>query len=326
MPSARPAAVGGFVLGGLAIVVAAILFFGGEDVFSRKTKAVVYFEGSVGGLVPGAPVTFRGVRVGSVSKVMLAIDPNLMRARIPVYLKLEPDRVTLVSGATGAPMLRRLIAAGLRAKLESESLVTGQMLVDLDFIPGARGATEADAGTDPEIPEIPAITSDLQQLREELTRAPIAETVTQALHTLAAVETIAEHIDARLLPLAGSAQRTLDSAARTVEIAGDSIQQLQRDVSSTLGAVQALASDGRVQLGARGKELSQTLLTAEKTLQAVNTLVVSTNSLVAPGAAPRDDLEATLRDLAATAGALRELSRAIERDPTIVVRGRAGAR
>ena len=62
MPSAKPAAVGGFVLGALIIVVVAILFFGGPEAFSSKTKALVYFDGSVGGLGPGSPVTFRGVR------------------------------------------------------------------------------------------------------------------------------------------------------------------------------------------------------------------------------------------------------------------------
>ena len=227
MAAARPAVVGAFVLGGLAIVVAAILFFGGEDVLARKTMAVVYFEGSVGGLVPGAPVTFRGVHVGSVSNVSLTIDPTVMRARIPVYLKLEPDRVALAGGSSGAPMLRRLIAAGLCAKLEAESLVTGQMLVDLDFSTDrpARGVGGSDLG----VPEIPAIPSDLEALREQLTRAPIADTVTQALHTLAALETLAERFNGRIDPLADGVGRVLDSAGRTMDVAGSSIQRVGQD-------------------------------------------------------------------------------------------------
>ena len=156
MPSAKPAAVGGFVLGALIIVVVAILFFGGPQAFSSKTKAVVYFDGSVGGLGPGSPVTFRGVRVGSVSAVALLVDAKRMQARIPVQLKLEPDRVTLVSGSTGPAMLRRLIEAGLKARLESESLVTGQMLVDLDFNPELPVHLVGEADTDvPEIPSMP---------------------------------------------------------------------------------------------------------------------------------------------------------------------------
>ena len=287
---------------------------------SRKTRAVVYFEGSVGGLVPGAPVTFRGVRVGSVAGVSLTIDPKLMQARIPVYLKLEPDRVALSGGSTGAPMLRRLIAAGLCAKLESESLVTGQMLVDLDF--STDRPAHADGGTDPDVPEIPAIPSDLEALRKQLTGAPIADTVTQALHTLAAVETLAVRLDRRLGPLADSVQRVLDSTGRTMDVAGTSIQRVQQDASATLETVHALAADGRAQLAARGQEVSRTLATADRTLQTANALLQSANTLVAEGSAPRDDLEATLRDLAASASTLRDLSRALERDPTLVLRGR----
>jgi paraquat-inducible protein B len=79
MPSAKPAAVGGFVLGALIIVVVAILFFGGPQAFSSKTKAVVYFDGSVGGLGPGSPVTFRGVRVGSSRRSRFWSMPSVCR-------------------------------------------------------------------------------------------------------------------------------------------------------------------------------------------------------------------------------------------------------
>ena len=193
MPSAKPAAVGGFVLGALIIVVVAILFFGGPQAFSSKTKAVVYFDGSVGGLGPGSPVTFRGVRVGSVSAVALLVDAKRMKARIPVQLKLEPDRVTLVSGSTGPAMLRRLIEAGLKARLESESLVTGQMLVDLDFNPELPVHLVGEA--DPDVPEIPSMPSDLEELRRQLTHAPIVDTVVQVRQTLAAIERVADRLE-----------------------------------------------------------------------------------------------------------------------------------
>lgn len=321
MSSVRPAAVGGFVLGGLAIVVAAILFFGGGNMFASKTRAVVFFEGSVGGLAPGAPVTYRGVRIGSVSSVAVVVDPTELSARIPVYLQLEPDQVTLVSGSTRQPMLRRLIAAGLRAKLVSESLVTGQMLVELDLNPETPAHTVG--GGEPDVPEIPAIQSDLQELREQLTHAPIAETVAQAQRTLAAIEKVATHLDGEIGPLAASAQHALDSVGRTMDVAGASIQHVEHDASSTLDEAHGLAADGRQQLAARGAELSRALVSAEKTLQAIDGLVLSANSLVAPRSQSRSDLEAMLRDLAASASALRDFSQTIERDPSVVLRGRA---
>jgi paraquat-inducible protein B len=125
----------------------------------------VYFQDSVGGLAVGAPVTFRGVAIGSVSRVALLVDPVTLTARIPVYLQLEPDRVTLVENSPHHPMLRQLVEAGLRAKLVSQSLVTGQMQVDLDMSPEtpARFVGPKDG----DVPEIPAVQSDLQELRTQ---------------------------------------------------------------------------------------------------------------------------------------------------------------
>jgi len=320
MPRTSPAAVGSFVLGGLAIVVAGVLFFGGREALSPKMKAVAYFEGSVSGLGPGSPVTFRGVRVGSVSRVTISFDPKLMQARIPVELKLEPDRVKLASGSTGLPMLLSLIEAGLKAKLEPESLVTGQLLVDLDFDPNTAGHTIGELDSD--VPEIPTVRSDFEELRRQLTHAPIADTLIQAKQTLAAVERTANRLDSVINPLADGALHALDRAGRTMDVASEAIQDLRQSAITTLGDVRGLTADGRQQLAARGQELSRTLITADRALQAARDLVVSANSLVARGARPRDDLEATLNDLAASASSLRDLLQSVDRDPSVVLRGR----
>jgi paraquat-inducible protein B len=321
MAASRPAAVGGFVLGGLAIVIAAILFFGGGGLFASRLEAVAYFEGSVGGLSPGAAVTFRGVRVGSVSRVALIVYPTDLQARIPVYLQIERDQVTLAAGTGGLPLLRKLIEAGLRAKLVSQSLVTGQMLVELDLEPNS--PANRVSGTASDVPEIPTISSDLEELRQQLTQAPIAQTVAQALRTLAAVERVADHLDGEIGPLAASARATLDRAGNTMEIAGTAVQRLERDAAATIDEAHGLARDGRQQLAARGDELSRTLVDADKALQAIGGLAVAANSLVAPRSQARIDLDSTLRDLAASASALRDFSQTIERDPSVVLRGRA---
>lgn len=320
MPPVRPAAVGGFVLGGLAIIVAAILFFGGGNLLAPKTKAVVFFEGSVGGLSSGAPVTFRGVRVGSVARVAVVVDAINLSARIPVYLQLEPDQVTLAAGSHHDTILRRLVGAGLRAKLVSQSFVTGQMLVELDLNPETPPIFVGDATLD--MPEIPAMPSDLEELREQLTQAPIAQTIAQAQRTLIAVEQVANRIDGEINPLAASVQRALDNAGRTMDLAGASVQRLQQDASSTLGEVHDLAFDGRRQLAERGEELSRTLSAAERTIQAIDGLAISANSLVASRSQARNDLEAVLRDLAASAGSVRDFSQSIDHDPSVLLRGR----
>jgi len=183
---------------------------------------------------------------------------------------------------------------------------------------------------DTSIPEIPAISSDLEQLRQQLTRAPIAETVAQALRTLAAIEKLSDQVGAEVGPLAASARDVLDSAGRTMAIADGAVQHLEGEAAATLDEARGLSRDARRQLAARGDELSRVLVDADKALQAVNGLVGTANNLVgtangliAPRSPARTDLEALLRDLAASASAIRDFSQTIERDPSTVLRGRA---
>jgi paraquat-inducible protein B len=258
-----------------------------------------------------------------VSRVTITFDPKVMQASIPVELKLEPGRVKLASGSTGLPMLHSLIEAGLRAKLEPESLVTGQLLVDLDFDPKTTGHTMAEA--DPDVPEIPTVRSDFEELWRQLKHAPIADTLVQAKQTLAALERAANRLDSVINPLADGALHALDRAGQTMDTASETVQDLRESALTTLSDVRGLAADGRQQLAARGQELSRTLIAAERALQGARDLVTSANSLVARGARPRDDLEATLHDLAASASSLRDLLQSVDRDPSVVLRGR-GAR
>ena len=137
MAAARPAVVGGFVLGALALVVVAILLFGGSRLLRARFRAVAFFHGSVGGLIAGAPVTFRGVRIGSVQHCEL----NLLssgQSRIPVTLEFAPELVTLNGQTLREGMIdsNEFVNLGLRAQLALQSFVTGQLRVDLDFLPG----------------------------------------------------------------------------------------------------------------------------------------------------------------------------------------------
>jgi ABC-type transporter Mla subunit MlaD len=76
MKAAKPALVGAFVLSGLALAVIGVVLIAGSQIFTRHAHAVTYFTGSVAGLEVGAPVTFRGVKVGSVTRIGLHIDLN----------------------------------------------------------------------------------------------------------------------------------------------------------------------------------------------------------------------------------------------------------
>lgn len=319
--NARPAVVGAFILGAVALCVVGILVFGGTRLFTPTRQAVVFFSDSVAGLDVGAPVTFRGVRIGSVKSIGVRFSVKTMTARIPVYLEIEPGRVVWEGGQlTGsAQEYARLIQAGFRAQLALQSFVTGQLRVDLDFHPDTPALLVG--GTD--VPEIPAIPFDLTQLRNQLAALPIHELVEDANRTLASLARLSDHVDAKLDPLADSVQRTADAATQTLQTTDLAIKQVQADVSGALRNLDSLLVDARGQLDARSSEISRAISAADRAGNEAQTLLSSLNDMTERSADFRGDLEATVRDLAASASSLRSFARTIESNPNAVLMGRS---
>jgi paraquat-inducible protein B len=317
----RPAIVGAFVLGALALAAAAVILFGGSRLFATTSRAVIFFEGSVAGLDVGAPVTFRGVRLGAVIRVALNFDPATRAATIPVTIEIEPDRITWEGARPGRADYGRLVAAGLRAQLASQSLVTGQLRVDLDFRPDTPMRM---VGGETDLPEIPAIPSDLDQLRSKLTELPLRDLVDAAQRALVSVDRLATHLDAEIATVADATTAAAGAAAKTLNTADDSLVQVREAAKTSLRNADALVGEARRQLDGRGGELSRALADIDRSLHSLDTLLASANSLLAPRSSFRGDLEAAMRDLSATAGSLRTFARTVERDPSAVLTGRTG--
>ena len=323
MASSRSTIVGGFVLGALALVVAAILFFGGSDLFAHKYRAVVFFENSVAGLEIGAPVTFRGVRVGSIQHIELQLSSS-GRARIPVILEFIPELVSFNGQKlqVGTLSTEQLVKEGLRAQLNLQSFVTGQLRVDLDFLPNTPVHLQpVDTGN---MPQIPALPSDLERLRTSLSELPVQELSQRLLESLQAIERLANHLDARVDPLLGSVGQGFDTATRTMEVVQTAIGKLRPETSHTLENADALLTDTTHQIDNRSADIAHLVQSADRVTQQANALLSTLNNLAEPRSEFRGNLEASMRDLAATAASLRELARTLDRDPSVVLRGRSG--
>lgn len=303
MSAARPAIVGGFVLSGMALAVGAVLLFGGTQLFSRTVHAVVYFQGSVAGLDVGAPVTFRGVRVGSVAGIAVHLNVKDLTARIPVYLDLNPSKIALEDGAPGQTEtdFDRLLKAGLRAQLDMQSLITGELRVELDLQPGIAAPI---VGTDANRPEIPSIPSKFQTLEDQVAELPLKEIAENARQTLAATQRVADELADKVGPLADKLDQTTEAA------------------HVALGDIDRLAVAGKQQLSVTGEELGRVLASTDRMVQETETLVVSLKEMTAPNSRMRDDLQATIRDLAASASSLRGFTHEVERDPSALLTGR----
>ncbi len=318
--NARPAVVGGFILGALALVVGGILLFGGLRWFARTVRLVVFFNESVANLDVGSPVTFHGVRIGSVESIALHFSADTMTAQTPVYLRIETNRVIWEGKPISASDNERLVRAGLRAQLALQSFITGQQRVDLELRPGTPARR---IGAINSVPEIPTLPSDIGQLRNQLTGLQLRDLVDTAQKTLGSLNRLANHFDAAIDPLTERAQRTADTATYTLETAGTAIRSVQSNASAALHELDSLLVDIHRQLDGHGGELSRTLDATDRTVHQAEKLLDSLNGLAEPRSELRGDLEATVRDLAASASSLRDFAETLERNPNALIMGRS---
>ncbi|MCS2163188.1 intermembrane transport protein PqiB [Scandinavium sp. H11S7] len=203
-----------------------------DAMYTQHVDYVMFFKDSVRGLQPGAPVEFRGIRLGTVGKVPFFIPGLHQRLsddfRIPVQIRIEPER--LVNQLGGDPDIRShldtLIERGLRGSLKSGNLVTGALYIDLDFYPKAepRGKFREFGGFD----IIPTVSGGLAQIQQRLMDAldkinnlPINPLIEQATNSLAESQKTMKHV-----------QATLDNLNKIT--GSQSMQDLPADMQKTL--------------------------------------------------------------------------------------------
>jgi paraquat-inducible protein B len=336
---ANPTLIGTFVVAGIALIAIAIITLAGSNYFTRKERTVMYFSGSVYGLQVGAPVVFRGVRVGSVESIEVSYDRNADAFSIPVVAVLDSDAVRGLDGkhsdADEAELaLPALVERGLSAQLSMQSLLTGLLYVDLDLRP-QRTATTRNLPRG--LIEIPTTATAIQNLRDQLegidlrkitddlaaiaasARAVISgPQLNQALNDLAqitaTVKRVSERLDKRLDPMAEELQRSLKSTTSAMS----SLDKAARSVDQTAAGV-GRTSDRVSDLLAPDAPLVQNLQRAanevSRTAGALREATAGDSQLMV-GA------DRALDDLSRAARALRDLAEALEQQPDALLRGR----
>jgi len=202
-----------------------------EEPITAGFPFVLHFSESLRGLSVGAPVEFRGIRVGTVTAIEARLDDDAQGLRIPVRIDVEPERTLSAEEQQGldeAGMKKRLyertaflVERGLRARLQTGNLLTGQLFVELDLFPDARPAQVDFSGEYPEVPTLPrplaGITSSVTRLLEQLEELPLKQTVKDLDALVASVNTLVARLDREMPALAGDSRATLQAAVRTLE-------------------------------------------------------------------------------------------------------------
>ncbi|MDR2744560.1 MAG: MlaD family protein, partial [Desulfovibrio sp.] len=166
-------AVGVFVLGAVALFAIGLILLTTRRFFSDETEYILYFDSSVNGLSIGAPVVFRGVPLGSVTRINLVADDREGSVTIPVFISINAGSIMLSDGIAGVSeefeqqMIRSMVGRGLRARLHLQSLITGKYVIDLDFYPETEPRYRA-SNTEIEIPTVPSSIDAFQRARSNM--------------------------------------------------------------------------------------------------------------------------------------------------------------
>ncbi len=233
----------------------------GDAQYTEQVPFVLYFDDSVRGLATGAPVEFKGIKLGSVSQIGLEVDDVSGEVRIAVTVALQPQRLSTVSDPNQPKdIIENLIARGLRARVQTGSLLTGQMFVELGLYPDTPATMVAGKRTLAQIPTIPSefveIKESMTELLDKLRRLPLESIGEHAVATLAEIEALVKSpkIDAALTGAAASMESidkvataltaelpVLTAQIRTTLADIDANSALHARLSSTLEQLEAAA-------------------------------------------------------------------------------------
>ena len=275
MNRANPAVVGAFVIGAIALIVIGLLVFGGTGWFVQRNQYVAYFPGSVKGLQVGAPVDFRGVTIGEVTDIKVLFNPQDVSARIPVVMELDPSQIevagrdVIVSEEEDA---ERLIKAGFRAQLQSQSLLTGLLFVNLDFYPDAPVRL---VGGDEPYPEIPTIPSGFEQLQQSAgdVAARLPALLDQLNGLLADLNQSLDQTSGDFRSIIGDFAVIVDQVrASTPEVVAHT-EQATEDLRGAAQALEELLQTNRDAIGAMIDEWTVAASAARRTADQVEQLV-----------------------------------------------------
>jgi len=297
---ARPTVVGLFVVGALLLLIVGLVALGSGRFFVKAYPFVCYFN-DVNGLSIGSPVKFKGVEVGSVTRILLRLDQPVNDFHIPVVIELDSERLHKagVDISFEPEAIKQRIKNGLRAQLGSQSLVTGLLFVQLGYFPDT---VPRFVGGGEHYQEIPTLPTPLEEVQATLKQF------------------VAKLNQLNLSDLVDRATGAFDSVQRLVSAPET------KDVIVSLD--KALVNFNKLTVAVTGKvdPLSHGIVGAAQKLEGaaaeVEQAAKTLRTLVEPGSPVEVKLTQTLDDVSAAARSVRLLADALERDPSSIVRGR----
>ncbi len=336
-PRPNATRIGLFALGGLVLLVAAVVLVFGGRLFAGSEQAVMNFRGSVYGLQVGSPVVFRGVRLGAVRSVGVVYAQG--QFTVPVVVELDPELITARRGAAAeaALSLATLVQQGLTGQLATHSLLTGQLYIDLDLRPATAATAPAARDAQGRL-QIPTTPTRFQSLQDQLDRVDLArmtddlsttldaarkliagpelkQTLAELAQAAASLKRLSATLDQRVPRLADAAQGTLQQAGQASVQLGSAAERFGG------------AADRVGQAAARAETLlapdSRLLSSVQQAADELSRATAAVRAAASDESATVQGVQRAMAELSRAARAVREMADTIEQQPQSLIRGKA---
>ncbi|WP_136806978.1 MlaD family protein [Desulfosediminicola flagellatus] len=320
--------IGGFIVIAVFIFAASVVILGSGKFFQRTERFVLYFDNSIKGLNVGAPVLLQGVQIGSVTNILIRANPQDLTMSIPVFIDIRQDKFdvgeTIQPQRDPAKTIAQLAERGLRAVLSTQSLITGQLMIELDYFPNSPVNLK---NLDSEFTEIPTIQSTTERLFQKLQKIDLAH----FSNIIVGVDRLVNNPD---LPEGlKSMRQTADEARLLVGKLDNYIGDVTGNIEDTLSDTRTLVNNVNTQVEPLVDDMRQLIEHFDSLTRNINKQldVVSTSlneslagvkGVVSEDAQLVIELEETLQNISSMTDSIRQLADYLEQHPEALIRGK----
>jgi paraquat-inducible protein B len=288
-------------------------------------------------------VIFKGVKIGSVTGISLRFDPANLKYQIPVYIDILPDRVDRTGPLVREPArtLRLLIEKGFRARLEMQSVVTGQLMIALDFYPEEPPRFVGD-GSFLEIPTIPTAMENLAKKLEDihleelvartssavagidrLVNSPeIMQSIANLNHGLNSFREMLDHLKAQIEPIGTAVKDTVSDTQTLVRNVDNEVSLLGPSLRETVADTRKLVGNVDRKLDPVIEGILSAVRKAEGALRKAESAIGELAGSIHESPALMAQLNETLSEFSKAARAVRGFAEYMERNPETLLRGK----
>lgn len=309
---ANPTIIGAFIIGAIVIVTALVLLLSGGTIFKNEIETIMYFNDSVTGLNIGAPVKFRGVQIGTVTNIKLIINKHTGTIKVPVVAMIDKDSYLVklqdktVKGSKARIIAGSFIQHGLRAQLKVNSILTGQLYIELDFYPGSDYQLQGD-GT---IREIPTSETAIQEITKTLEKFPINEALNNISSTMASLNKILSD------PMIIETIHSINQTTKSYDLLATQLSSQATTITTNLNKTLIKTNEQLEMAEVTFKHASKTLAASTKMFNTTNRLLRDDSQIIF-------SLTEALNEMRDAARSVKTLADTLERQPEAILRGKS---